>query len=174
MQGNGEGGTRRRVSNRQMSELLRDLMSEDADVRDEATEELGQRLRGESGRRLHPYLQAVGTPADPDTASRVRRLVSIRAHIDRADQLNAQMRDLREEVKRVERRIAAWERYVEQAEPGTSSGTWVVENLSSVERLTGALRARVNRMDEERRLLEHELIAEAEQLAELPGSEATP
>jgi hypothetical protein len=157
-----------------MSELLRDLMSEDADVRDDATEELGRRLRGESGRRLSPYLQAIGTPADPDAASRLRRLVEVRNRIDHADILDSRLRDRREESKKVERRVVAWERYVEQAEPGTSSGTWVVENLGAVERLIGALRARLNRIDEEKRLLELEMIGEAERLAELPGAESAP
>ncbi len=90
-----------------MSELLRDLVSDDADTRDEVTEEVGRRLRGETGRRLHPYLQAIGSPPDPDAAARVGRLVDIRNRLDRVDSLKAKLKEFSEEAQRLERRTAS-------------------------------------------------------------------
>ena len=169
----GEGaGDRRLATSRQLPELLRDLSSDDFDARDEATEEIGRRLRGEAGNRIAAYLQAAGVPKDRDAADRLARLTEIRDSLERADSRARQLRELRSRTRMLKRRIDAWERYQEDADPGTSTGTWVVENLAAIDRLLGLFRARIEELDAAFERLTETAAAEQAMLDEMPGADA--
>jgi hypothetical protein len=162
--------TRRQTALRQLSELVRGLTGKDLDARDEATEELGRRLRGEAGSRIAAYLQAAGAPSDPDIADRVARLLAVRRSIEHLEESSLRLQDLRQRVRLLRRRIDAWERYQEDAEPGTSTGLWVVENQASIDRLLGMFRARSSQLEAELMALEESIGREQALLDEAPGA----
>jgi len=157
-------------ASRQLSVLLRDLVSSDWDARDDATEELGRRLRGEGGGRILAYLQAPGVPSDPDAATRLATLSSIRDLMERIEAGGGQSRSLQDRVQRLRRRVATWEAYQEEADPGTATGAWIVENLGALDRLLALFRARIAQLEAERERIEELIADERARLDELPGS----
>lgn len=166
----GADTTRRRSTTRTLSDLVRDLIGSDMDARDEATEELGRRLRTDNTNRIGLYLQAVVVPPDSDTATRLARLSEIRSTMQRLGAADTRTKELRARMRILKRRVDAWERYEEEAEPGTATGGWIVENLGSIDRLMSLFRARIDQIEAERDALEDSMREDHARLDEMPGA----
>lgn len=168
------GDAVRRLSGmRQLSDLVRDLLGDDIDARDEATEEIGRRLRADTNNRIGLYLQAVAVPTDGDSVGRLARLSEIRSTMQRLKMAESRQKELRGRIRTLRRRIEAWEHYQEEAEPGTATGGWIVEYLGSIDRLMSLFRARVDQLETEMESLEDSIRDDEMRLDEMPGATRT-
>jgi hypothetical protein len=142
------------VKNKKTGELVKDLGSADLFARDAASAELARRIESDPRRAVADSIQKLADVADAEASSRVRVLLAIQDAKERLAEYHNKLSEINTRIARIHAQIENWEKYQEDAEPGTREGHWVVEHSESIAVHISSLQGRLSDLKQRRAKLE--------------------